>query len=80
MADRAGERERVAVEAGDRTADQRVGGAGPVDVGGDHGVDPVPGTHQPLEPRVVERLAEVHEPAAAPAADRGPSQLHPPER
>ena len=77
MPDGADQRVGVAVGARQRAAEQRVGLARAVDVGGDDGVDAVAGADEGLEPGVLERLAEVHEPAAAPGADgRGSQVLH----
>ena len=60
----------LARPSGDRPAEQPVGIAGAVDVGGDHRRDRLVGSDQRAQALVVERLAEVHEPAAAPRPDR----------
>jgi hypothetical protein len=69
--DRADEAERVALHALDRATEQPVRLALPVGVGGQDRVDPVPGLDQREEPLVIQRLAEVHEPPAAPGAEGG---------
>ena len=71
VADRADDAVAVAVEAGERAAEERVGLAGAVGVGGDDRVDPLVRAQERGEALVVERLAEVHEPPAAPGAEGG---------
>ena len=66
---------RLPRPARDGPAEHPVGIAGPVDVGGDHGVDPLVGRHHRDEALVVHGLAEVHEPAPAPCADRHASGI-----
>ena len=55
---------------GERLAEQAVGLAGAIDVGGDDGVDVVAGRDQGEQALLVELLAEVHEAPAAPGAER----------
>jgi hypothetical protein len=71
VADGADQRVGVAIEAGERSAEQRVGGALAVDVGGQHGADAVVGAHQREQALIVERDAVVHEVAARPGAEGG---------
>ena len=53
-----------------RPAQQRVGLALPVGVGGEDRVDPAAGPQQRLQPLLGDRLAEAQEAPAAPGADR----------
>src|SRR5436190_1108912 len=69
VADRAHEGELVARQAGQGPADQRIGLAGAVHVRGHDRPDLPVGPQEGLEAGLVERLAEVHEPAAAPGPD-----------
>ncbi len=55
----------------ERASEPDVGFTGAVSVSGQHRPDLFVGSDQSLEACVVERLAEVHEAAAAPGADRG---------
>jgi hypothetical protein len=71
VADGADQRVGVAVEAGERAAEQRVGCALAVDVGGQHGPDALVGAHEREQPLVIERDAVVHEVAARPCAEGG---------
>ncbi len=73
--DRAHQRVLVARDAGQRGAEQPVGLARPVGVGGDHGGDAAAGAHERGEALVVERLAEAHEAPAGPGAHRGWGQI-----
>ena len=76
MPDGADQAVGIALDAVEGPPEQRVGGALPVDVRGDHGVDSVAGTQQLGEPVLVDRLAEAHEAPAAPGADRRPAEVH----
>src|SRR5690606_25206272 len=58
-----------------RAAEQLVGPALPVDVGGDDGADAVAGPQDREEALVLDRDAEVHEAPAAPRPDGGVGQL-----
>ena len=69
--DRADDADAVAVGARQRAAEQAVGLAGAVGVGGQQRVEAVAGRQQRLEARLVDRLAEMQVAAAAPGADRG---------
>src|SRR5262249_44824637 len=80
MADGADQAVGVRRDAGERAAEQRVGLAGAVGVGGEHGVDALAGAQQRRETVVVDRLAEVHEAPAAPGSDGDVSGVrHAPE-
>jgi hypothetical protein len=69
MTDRADDAHLLPPPPGDRAAEHPVGVAGPVYVGGEHGVDPLIRRHERQEAVVVEGLAEMHEPTTAPGAD-----------
>ena len=69
VADGADDAHALARAARDRPPEHPVGVAGPVNVGRQHSGDRLVGSDQRSEALVVERLAEVHEAAAAPRAD-----------
>ena len=66
--DGAGDRVVRARHAGEGAAEQRVGLARAVGVGGDDGANPAPGAKQSLQALIGDGLAEVHEAPAAPGA------------
>ena len=69
--DRADDADAVAVGAGERAAEQAVGLARAVGVGGQQRVQAVARGQQRLEALLADRLAEMQVAAAAPGADRG---------
>ena len=65
----------LAPAIGQRLTDGRVGGAGAVDVGRDHGADVVPGAQQGDQALVLHRESEVHVHPAAPRAEGGMAEV-----
>jgi hypothetical protein len=74
VADRAHERVLAPRHPRERPAEQRVGLARAVRVGGQHGGDPVAGPQQRQQALLPQRLAVVHEVPAAPGPDGGVGQ------
>ena len=75
VADRADEPVALARQPGERAADDLVGGAGAVGVGGDDGVDAAARAQQRDQPLLVDRLAEVQEAPAGPGAERAVGKI-----